>query len=396
MRYALFGGTFNPIHVGHIISALEIKDMFLIDKVIFIPNGVPPHKRGVTVSAENRYKMVVRSVSDFEGFEVSDIETRSNEENYTYNTIKYFKELYKNDELFFCIGTDAFLHIDTWQEWDKLLKTINFIIITRPGYNMKKIEEKYSALKYVYVKREGRYPSKDLFTYVYYKKIDISSTEIRERVKEGKSIKYYVPPQVEEIIHTKGFYQSSTLKEEENKKMFKEVTCPKCGHPVYVYRNPLLTVDCIIEKDDKVLLINRENHPLGYALPGGYVDYGERVEQAVIREIKEETNLDIVTPKLFGVYSDPERDPRGHTVTIVFHVKTTETPIAGDDAKDLGFFDLDNLPESIAFDHAKILEDYIEFRESQNLEEDEEEEEINEDEEEDIDTLREAIYEKNG
>jgi ADP-ribose pyrophosphatase YjhB (NUDIX family) len=211
-------------------------------------------------------------------------------------------------------------------------------------------------------------------------------------------------------------------KEEENKKMFKEVTCPKCGHPVYVYRNPLLTVDCIIEKDDKVLLINRENHPLGYALPGGYVDYGESVEQAVIREIKEETNLDIVKPKLFGVYSDPERDPRGHTVTIVFHVKTTETPIADDDAKDLGFFDLDNLPEPIAFDHVKILKDYIEFRESQNLEEDEEEEynededeeeekynedeeeeynededeeeKYNEDEEEDIDTLREAIYEK--
>jgi ADP-ribose pyrophosphatase YjhB (NUDIX family) len=204
-------------------------------------------------------------------------------------------------------------------------------------------------------------------------------------------------------------------KEEENKKMFKEVTCPRCGHPVYVYRNPLLTVDCIIEKDDKVLLINRENHPLGYALPGGYVDYGESVEQAVIREIKEETNLDIVKPKLFGVYSDPERDPRGHTVTIVFHVKTTETPIADDDAKDLGFFDLDNLPEPIAFDHAKILKDYIEFRESQNLEEDEEEEKYNEDEEEekynededeeeeynededeeeDIDTLREAIYEK--
>jgi len=360
MRYALFGGTFNPIHVGHIIGALEIKDMFLIDKVIFIPNGVPPHKRGVTVSAEDRYKMVVRSISDFEGFEVSDIETKSNEANYSYKTIKYFKELYKNDELFFCIGTDAFLHIDTWQEWEKLIKTINFIIITRPGYNMKKIEEKYSALKYVYVKREGRYPSKDLFTYVYYKKIDISSTEIRERVKEGKPIKYYVPPAVEKIIYAKGFYQS--LKEEEDKKMFKEVTCPKCGYPVYVYRNPSLTVDCIIEKDNKVLLIKRENYPFGYALPGGYVDYGETVEQCVIRETKEETNLNISEPKLFGVYSDPARDPRGHIVTVVFYTKTNADPIAGDDAKDLDFFDLDNLPEPIAFDHAKILKDYIEFR----------------------------------
>jgi nicotinate-nucleotide adenylyltransferase len=205
MRYLLFGGTFNPVHVGHIISALEIRDMFLIDKVIFIPNGVPPHKN-VLISAQDRYDMVAESISNIEGFEISDIETKSYEENYSYKTIRYFKELYKYDDLFFCIGADAFLHIDTWQEWKKLLKMITFIIITRPGYNMSKIVEKYK-LNYIYVKREGRYPSNDLFTYVYYKKIDISSTEIRERVKDEKTIKYYVSPLVEEMIYKKGFYK---------------------------------------------------------------------------------------------------------------------------------------------------------------------------------------------
>jgi ADP-ribose pyrophosphatase YjhB (NUDIX family) len=110
------------------------------------------------------------------------------------------------------------------------------------------------------------------------------------------------------------------------------------------------------------LLISRKNYPFGYALPGGYVDYGESVEQAVIREMKEETNLEIVEPKLFGVYSDPARDPRGHTVSVVFYAKTSANPVAGDDAKDLGFFDLDNLPEPIVFDHLKILKDYNEFR----------------------------------
>lgn len=149
---------------------------------------------------------------------------------------------------------------------------------------------------------------------------------------------------------------------EVNKKSEHADLCPRCAYPVKIYKNPSLTVDCIIEKDNKVLLISRKNYPFGYALPGGFVDYGESVEQAVIREIKEETNLDIAEPKLFGVYSDPARDPRSHTVSVVFYAKTSANPMAGDDAKDLGFFDLDNLPESIVFDHLKILKDYNEFR----------------------------------
>ncbi|HHS48622.1 MAG TPA: argininosuccinate lyase [Desulfurella acetivorans] len=149
---------------------------------------------------------------------------------------------------------------------------------------------------------------------------------------------------------------------EVNKKSEHADLCPRCAYPVKIYKNPSLTVDCIIEKDNKVLLISRKNYPFGYALPGGFVDYGESVEQAVIREIKEETNLDIVEPKIFGVYSDPARDPRSHTVSVVFYAKTSANPMAGDDAKDLGFFNLDNLPEPVVFDHLKILKDYNEFR----------------------------------
>ncbi|WP_367172097.1 NUDIX domain-containing protein [Desulfurella sp.] len=121
-------------------------------------------------------------------------------------------------------------------------------------------------------------------------------------------------------------------------------------------------MDCIIEKQNKVLLVSRKNYPFGFSLPGGFVDYGESVEQAVIREVKEETSLDIVEPKLFGVYSDPARDPRSHTVSVVFYAKASGNPKASDDARDLGFFDLDNLPDEIAFDHLKILKDYNEFR----------------------------------
>ena len=138
--------------------------------------------------------------------------------------------------------------------------------------------------------------------------------------------------------------------------------CPRCSYPVKIYKNPSLTVDCIIEKQNKVLLVSRKNYPFGFSLPGGFVDYGESVEQAVIREVKEETSLDIVEPKLFGVYSDPARDPRSHTVSVVFYAKASGNPKASDDARDLGFFDLDNLPDEIAFDHLKILKDYNEFR----------------------------------
>jgi len=138
--------------------------------------------------------------------------------------------------------------------------------------------------------------------------------------------------------------------------------CPRCSYPVRIYKNPLLTVDCIIEKDNQVLLISRKNYPYGYSLPGGFVEYGESVEQAVIRETKEETGLDIVEPKLFGVYSDPKRDPRNHTVSVVFYAKANGKPVAQDDALSLDFFDLDHLPEPIVFDHLKILKDYNEFR----------------------------------
>ncbi len=126
--------------------------------------------------------------------------------------------------------------------------------------------------------------------------------------------------------------------------------------------NPVPTVDIIIEMDDGVILIKRKNPPYGWALPGGFIDYGESAESAAVREAKEETNLDITQLKQFHVYSDPERDPRFHTITVVFIARAKGRPKAKDDAIEIGIYNKKNLPEDIAFDHKKILNDYFEKR----------------------------------
>lgn len=141
--------------------------------------------------------------------------------------------------------------------------------------------------------------------------------------------------------------------------MNKSVTCPHCGGEVKVYRNPIPTADIIIRVGNGVVLIKRQNPPHGWALPGGFIDYGESAEEAAAREAREETSLEVSKLSLFGVYSAPDRDPRHHTLTVVFSADAKGTPKAGDDAADIGIFDRNNLPAQIAFDHAKILQDYF-------------------------------------
>lgn len=138
-----------------------------------------------------------------------------------------------------------------------------------------------------------------------------------------------------------------------------ELRCPHCGKVVEKYRNPLPTVDIIIEVGQDIALIRRKNPPYGWALPGGFVDYGESLEQAAVREAKEETNLDVKLLSQLGAYSDPARDPRQHTLSVVFIAEAVGTPEADDDAAEVRLFQRSNLPEHLAFDHGKILQDYF-------------------------------------
>ena len=138
------------------------------------------------------------------------------------------------------------------------------------------------------------------------------------------------------------------------------IKCPKCQNEIEVYRNPIPTVDIIIEIASKgIVLIKRKNPPYGWAIPGGFVDYGESLEEAALREAKEETNLDVNLIKQFHTYSDPQRDPRYHTISTVYIAKANGIPQAMDDAIEIGIFTESNLPDEIAFDHRSILSDYF-------------------------------------
>jgi len=134
--------------------------------------------------------------------------------------------------------------------------------------------------------------------------------------------------------------------------------CPACGQAIPAHKNPAPTVDIIITVGGGVVLVKRKNPPLAWALPGGFVDYGESLEQAAVREACEETGLSIRLGRQFHTYSEPDRDPRQHTVSTVFLATAEGTPVAGDDAEAAAIFHEESLPP-LAFDHSRILGDYF-------------------------------------
>ena len=145
-----------------------------------------------------------------------------------------------------------------------------------------------------------------------------------------------------------------------NRMVKKTIRCPKCKEEIEVYQNPIPTVDIIIEVESKgIVLIKRKNPPPGWAIPGGFVDYGESLEEAAVREAKEETNLDAKLVRQLHTYSDSKRDPRHHSISTVYIAKAEGIPQAKDDALEIGIFNESNLPDQIAFDHRSILSDYF-------------------------------------
>ncbi|MDU5470767.1 MAG: nicotinate-nucleotide adenylyltransferase [Peptoniphilus harei] len=197
-KYGIFGGSFNPIHYGHLMICEYIKEEMGLDKVIFIPTGNPPHK-DLGVSAEDRYEMVRLAISPNPDFEISDIETTRVNLSYTVDTIRELKKIYKKEKLYFLIGLDSLFQLKTWKKIGDLSQEIEFVVALRPGYIDK--EEINNEIDFL---RENFGTRINLIKTPLY---EISSTDLRDRIHEGKSLRYLIPKKVLDYIEESGFYK---------------------------------------------------------------------------------------------------------------------------------------------------------------------------------------------
>lgn len=199
MNIGIMGGTFDPVHIGHLVAAEEARQQYDLEKVIFIPAGFPPHKEGTAISrAEDRYLMTVLAVTNNPFFEVSRYEIDKNKPSFTIETIRHFyREMGEKKHIFFITGADAILEILTWKDYKELLDTCSFIAASRPGYSLKEIRETI----------EPFYPGVlEKVHLLENPAMAVSSTFIRERVALGKTIKYLTANAVEQYIYKRKLY----------------------------------------------------------------------------------------------------------------------------------------------------------------------------------------------
>lgn len=197
MRIGIMGGTFDPIHYGHLLTAEEAKEQFHLDRVIFVPSGMPPHKKKRVVSAaEHRCKMVAAAIATNPQFSLSRVEVERKGFSYAADTVDAFLEIYgKDTELYFITGADAIREIMSWHKVQDLIKKCQFIAATRPGYN-------YATVFQLPPPYKGRIHPLNVTA------VAISSSQIRELKRENKSIKYLLPEAVETYIAEKGLYKN--------------------------------------------------------------------------------------------------------------------------------------------------------------------------------------------
>ncbi len=194
MRLGIFGGTFNPIHNGHLINARFIAEEFSLDKILFIPSRYPVHKSmREEVTSEDRFEMVRLAIKDFPQFDVSRIEIDRNAPSYTIITVKQLEKEYPRSELFLIIGSDSFDEIDTWKDYRELIARVSILVMARNS-------REYRGSGILEGSKRVLFAGNPV--------IDISSSNIREKVKSGLSIKNYVPGTVEEYILNKGIYRN--------------------------------------------------------------------------------------------------------------------------------------------------------------------------------------------
>jgi nicotinate-nucleotide adenylyltransferase len=193
MRKAIFGGTFDPIHVGHIHIAYEALYNLNLDKIIFMPNGNPPHKTNKIVTPANiRYEMVELAIREESFFEISDYEVNSSNLSYTYRTLQYFNDLEPETQWYFLTGVDSLMDLTKWKNLQVILENCILIVFSRPGYSD---EEIYKMKKNI----ESTYKKEILYLEIPI--IDVSSTAIKEKIKLNRQINYLLPCGIEEVIN---------------------------------------------------------------------------------------------------------------------------------------------------------------------------------------------------
>jgi nicotinate-nucleotide adenylyltransferase len=216
MKIGIFGGTFNPVHYGHLRAAEEVREKFHLAKIIFIPSKSPPLKTHGLIESEHRYKMTELALSGNGFFEISDIEFKRPGKSFTVQTLEELRRIFHDTDLYFILGIDSFLEIPTWWQPDKLMSLIDFIIIARPSFRFVDI----LLSPYINVQRDDleKLDNEELESYSMPLKskrvvialkipvLDISATEIRKRIREGKTIKYLLPESVESYIIANKLY----------------------------------------------------------------------------------------------------------------------------------------------------------------------------------------------
>ncbi|MBE0467590.1 MAG: nicotinate-nucleotide adenylyltransferase [Candidatus Desulforudis sp.] len=200
MKLGVMGGTFDPVHYGHLVAAEGVRYEYRLDKVIFVPAGRPPHKPNYRISdPEHRLALVRLAVASNPFFEVSDLEIERPGLSYTYDTIREMRRLHDPDEIYFITGADAVLEILSWHRFEELLEICRFIAATRPGYELGGLTGRLRELPAHLVER---------IVPVEVPALAISSSDIRRRVREGRPIKYLLPESVEAYILSRALYKS--------------------------------------------------------------------------------------------------------------------------------------------------------------------------------------------
>ena len=205
-RVGIFGGTFDPVHQGHMIIAEQVAETLSLSRVIFVPGGVPPHKPASSLKAspEDRFGMVEAAIKDNDRFLVDRVEIEAGRPMYSVETVSLIKERHKEDEWFFISGADEVSNLLSWKEPDRLLEEAAMVAATRPGYDISNLNHLAEALE-----------NFDRIVTIECTRVDISATSIRQSLVEGKSIRYLVPDGVYQIIHDRGLYGAQKKPEKE-------------------------------------------------------------------------------------------------------------------------------------------------------------------------------------